>query len=276
MLSYVCSAGNLNVDRAEASLRPVCSMSYGTCITRWVLGLLNFIDMAVGIVLVFGGLLVLFKWDLRDEIYLWLPLFIVGGLLLFMVITSTFGLDCCGGCHCCVRLSEVIGFVIAIAELSLAVIIFGFKSTEEKILDSHYVNRLQNVTIQHFAPESEKSFADFDTAIGITLFVLFGLQIVRIISGSVFSKQRKSIHGQWEDKVSHNRSSFLTPLSGRALWTSCVYGCLRAWPLVAVQLGVEAGSGQDVAQQPVCRHRADWECEPEILMTAGFFVWPLP
>ena len=116
-------------------------MSYGACITRWILGFLNFIDLAVGIVLLFFGLLVLFKWDLRTEIYLWLPLFVVGGLLVFMVATSTFGMDCCGGCHCCVRLSEVIGVVLALAEVCLAIIIFGFKSTEERILGSHYIHR---------------------------------------------------------------------------------------------------------------------------------------
>eukprot|EP01051_Picozoa_sp_SAG22_P008383 SAG22_NODE_635_length_8370_cov_33.081127_12_plen_155_part_00 len=154
-------------------------MGYSGCITRWVLGLLNFIDMAVGVTLVFFGLMVFFKWNLRTEIYLWLPLFVVGGLLLFMAGSSTFGLDCCGGCHCCVRLSEVIGAVLAVAELTLAVIIFGFKSTEERILASHSVRRFQNVTISHLAPASEKSFADYDTTIGIVLFVLVGLQVLR-------------------------------------------------------------------------------------------------
>lgn len=97
---------------------------------RNVLFALNIIDGTVASVLVVFGLIMVFNWHIGQEFwYLWMPTFVIGGLLGLMVFLSAFGAwakQACN-CGCFLGLSSCLGIVTMLLELTFAILTLAAK-----------------------------------------------------------------------------------------------------------------------------------------------------
>ena len=151
-----------------------------------------------------------------------MPFFTVGGLLLFMVTTSTFAVNCQSCCPqplrpLCITISEFLAFIVMAAEILLGIITFAFKDFAKHKMEE----------IRHMV-ENDKDCDQSDQGrcdpaiigqmegwllfIGIGSFVAAGLQVIRLIAGRGLRKtprERFPSNVQWEQAYDDMRTNSL-------------------------------------------------------------------
>lgn len=153
--------------------------------------------------------------------YLWMPFFVVGGLLLFMVASSTCALNCQDTCPrtcrpCCIMFADFLAFTVMAAEAVVGVFALAFKSSAKDKMD-YIANKVQNDTDCDTTdkggckPELIRQMENWLQFIGIGSFVIAGLQVLRLIAGRGLRtknpRERFPSNVQWEQAYDDMRTN---------------------------------------------------------------------
>eukprot|EP01043_Picozoa_sp_COSAG02_P055698 COSAG02_NODE_6503_length_3534_cov_2.486463_3_plen_300_part_00 len=152
--------------------------------------------------------------------YLWMPFFVVGGLLLFMVTTSFFAVNCQSACPqalrpCCIIFSDFLAFIIMAAEILLGVITFAFKGFAKEKMEE-LTHRVENdadcdkSATGRCHPDAFREMEGMLMFIGIGSFIAAGLQVVRLVAGRGVRKsprERFPSNIQWEQAYDDMRTN---------------------------------------------------------------------
>jgi hypothetical protein len=148
-----------------------------------------------------------------------MPFFGVGGLLLFMVATSTCAVNCpmktlCP--NCCIFFSDFLAFIVMAAEVLLGVITFAFKDFAKKQMEEvrHKMENDKDCDTHDSGgcnPELIKQMEGWLLYIAIGSFVAAGLQLVRLLAGrglrSKSPRERFPSNVQWEQAYDDMRTN---------------------------------------------------------------------